>query len=302
MTIKEIKARLSMEDLINYYGIKGLRKSNNRLSGACPIHKGDNPNAFHLSLDKNLWNCFTRNHGGDVISFIMQYENVDFKRALEIAENILRIYGKREKKNLAKSEVNKSNPHLKFKLKLEPEHRYLEQRGLKEDTIRYFEIGFCKEGYFKNRIVIPIYDEQARLVAYAGRSINDEMPKYKFPKGFNKSLVVFNLHRVKNLRTKNIIVVEGFFDCFKVWQAGFKNVVALMGCSMSKEQMNLLVQLKKKLILMLDGDCAGRNGTRKIVSALKFKIPLTIIYLPLGTQPDSLPEEKLKSLLGKIGS
>ena len=302
MTIEEIKARLSMEDLIDYYDIKGLRKSNNRLSGACPIHKGDNPNAFHISLDKNLWNCFTRNHGGDVISFIMQYENVDFKRALEIAEDILRIYGKRKRENFIIPNEKKSNPPLKFKLKVEPEHKYLKQRGLKEDTIRYFGLGFCKKGYFKNRIVIPIYDEQAWVVAYAGRSINNEMPKYKFPKGFNKSLVVFNLHRVKNLRAKSIIVVEGFFDCFKVWQAGFKNVVALIGCSMSKEQMNLLVQLRKRLILMLDGDCAGRNGTRKIISALKFKIPLIIIYLPLGTQPDSLPEEKLKSLLGKIGS
>ena len=156
MTIEEIKARLSMEDLIDYYRIKGLRKSSNRLSGACPIHKGDNPNAFHISLDKNLWNCFTRNHGGDVISFIMQYENVDFKKALKIAEDILRVYGKREKKNLAKLKVNKINPPLKFKLRLEPEHKYLKQRGLKEDTIKYFEIGFCREGYFKNRVVIYI--------------------------------------------------------------------------------------------------------------------------------------------------
>ena len=70
-----------------------------------------------------------------------------------------------------------------------------------------------------DRIVIPIHNPEGELVAYAGRSIDGSEPRYKFPAGFHKSLELFNLHRVRG--EVSVVLVEGFFDCMKVTQAGF---------------------------------------------------------------------------------
>ena len=65
-------------------------------------------------------------------------------------------------------------------------------------------------------IAIPIHNERAELVAYAGRAINDSEPRYRLPTGFHKSHLLYNLHRVA---TAEVVIVEGFFDCMKVWQS-----------------------------------------------------------------------------------
>src|SRR5688500_11166227 len=88
--------------------------------------------------------------------------------------------------------------------------------------------------------------------------------KYKLPPGFHKSLVVFNLHGARDYATDSgLIVVEGFFDCLKVWQAGMLNVVALMGSTMSDEQEELIVAAVGpggRVTLMFDEDEAGWKG------------------------------------------
>jgi DNA primase len=89
------------------------------------------------------------------------------------------------------------------------------------------------------RVVVPIHDENGFLVAYAGRSVDETDPKYRFPPRFRKSLVLFNLHRAAT-HGESVVIVEGFFDCIKVHQAGLRCVVALMGCSLSIGQEELL--------------------------------------------------------------
>ena len=83
----------------------------------------------------------------------------------------------------------------------------------------------------KDRVVIPVHNPQGELVAYAGRAPgepSDGEPKYKVPPNFKKSLELYNLHRAaeRAAAEKHLIVVEGFFDAFRIWEAGFKNVVA----------------------------------------------------------------------------
>ena len=108
------------------------------------------------------------------------------------------------------------------------------------------------------RVVIPIHDENGFLIAYAGRSADETDPKYRFPPRFRKSLVLFNLHRAA-AEGKSVIVVEGFFDSFKVHQAGLPGVVALMGCSLSLRQGATLVR-------RLPGDhlASGRRHGRSL--------------------------------------
>ncbi|MCP4368734.1 MAG: hypothetical protein GY797_11580, partial [Deltaproteobacteria bacterium] len=131
--------------------------------------------------------------------------------------------------------VKEKNKPLEFTLKnLDQEHDYLKERGLEKETIEFFVVGYCNKGLMKDRIAIPIHNSSGELVAYSGRWIGDppdkETSKYKLPTGFLKSLEVFNLHTAKyEIGDGSLILVEGLFDCMKVWQAGFKNVVALIG-------------------------------------------------------------------------
>ena len=154
-----------------------------------------------------------------------------------------------------------SNRPLAFTLQgIDPHHPYLAGRGVDSNTAAHFGIGFYPgKGSMEGRIIIPIHNEEGILVAYAGRSLGQTEPRYKFPARFRKSLVLFNLHRAVH-HGKAVIVVEGFFDCFNVYQAGFPCVVALMGCSLSHRQEALLQQHFRQVTLMLDGDNAGRRA------------------------------------------
>jgi DNA primase len=103
------------------------------------------------------------------------------------------------------------------------------------------------------RIVIPIHNQHGELVAYAGRAIDGSEPRYKLPAGFHKSLELFNLQRAIGGSNAGgrVVVVEGFFDCMKVSQAGFA-CVALMGSSLSEPKEELLARYFKNACLMLD--------------------------------------------------
>src|SRR4029077_1552834 len=120
---------------------------------------------------------------------------------------------------------------------------------------------------------------------------------YLFPPGFRKSQVVFNLHRaVKSAARQGgvAIVVEGFFDCLKVHQAGYGNVVALMGASLSDRQSELLHTYFRELVVMLDGDEAGRRATR----ALAARWPHAhVAWVPAGGQPDQLSSAAIERIL-----
>ena len=100
-------------------------------------------------------------------------------------------------------------------------------------------------------MVFPIHNERGELVAYASRTLDGREPRYLFPPGFRKSQVVFNLHRALESAARLggvAIVVEGFFDCLKVYQAGYGNVVALMGASVSDRQSELLATYFRELV------------------------------------------------------
>jgi len=117
------------------------------------------------------------------------------------------------------------------------------------------------------RVVIPIHNAEGQFVAYAGRwqgTPTGDTPKYRLPPGFKKSLELFNLHQaMKADPGQPLIVVEGFFDCMKLWQHGLKRIVGLMGGTLSPAQAELIVEHtngESRIVLMLDEDDAGRGG------------------------------------------
>ncbi len=191
------------------------------------------------------------------------------------------------------------NQPLEFELKsIDGSHPYVRKRGIKEGTAEHFGIGyFYGKGSMADRVVIPIHNGEGELIAYAGRAIDDEVePKYRFPSGFRKSLVLFNLHRAEN-SSDRVVLVEGFFDVMKVHQAGFPYVIALMGCEMSEAQENLLIESFNEVIIMLDADESGRSAASQIASRIVRKLFVRIVDVPEGKQPDQLSSDEIRQIL-----
>ena len=286
-----IKRELSIERVLQEYGmVQDLKRSGSRISGSCPIHGGDNPSAFNVSLEKNLWNCFTHCGGGTVIDLLMKIEGVRPGEAARLGYDMLGIEDQ-------DGQVSSTSPKpLNFKLTLDPGHPYLEKRPIDIETARHFGIGYCEKGIMAGRIAIPIHDADGRLTAYCGRVVDDSKPKYRFPRGFAKNGVVYNLNRVKSKDDGEIVVTEGFFDVFALYAAGI-DAVALMGCSLSLNQKKQLLSLERRLAFMFDGDKAGRRGMHQAIDALQQERPIKAVYLPENMQPEHYGSDHLRAFL-----
>jgi 5S rRNA maturation endonuclease (ribonuclease M5) len=200
-----------------------------------------------------------------------------------------------------KSASAEPNRPLGFTLRgIDSRHPYLTHRGISLATAQWFGVGMYRgEGFLAGRVVIPIRDQNCQLVAYAGRAVNGEAPKYRFPAGFRKSQVLFNLDRAIHTNGHTAIVVEGFFDAMKVHQAGHPGVVALMGSFLSQRQSELLRRHFHHVTLLLDGDQPGRRAAEVIASSLSSQVSVYQIELPIGVQPDQLSSVEINALFAR---
>ncbi len=146
------------------------------------------------------------------------------------------------------------------------------------------------------RLVIPIHNADGELVAYCGRSVDQTPPRYRVPPAFAKSEILFNMHRATAPGGNTVVVVEGFFDCMKVHQAGFRSVVALMGAALYESQRRTLLERFHHITLLLDGDPTGRQASAVIAQKLRAQCCLRVIPLPDGVQPDQMPAPEILRL------
>lgn len=314
---KAVKEAVSMLALLEHYGIAGtLKKRGEELRGKCPLHDGDGKESFHASLTKNAFQCFSCKAKGNVLDFVAAKEKCNVREAaVKLAEwfkvgNASAEQGssvpkseQEEPKPVPEKEQDdgEDNKPLGFELQgIQFDHPYLKARGIDEEIARHFGAGFFPgKGLMAGRVVIPIYDHDCALVAYAGRAIDGSEPKYKFPAGFKKSRVVFGLAALSATADSVVVVVEGFFDAIRLTQAGFA-AVALMGSTMSKRQAELLGEQFEDMdvVLMLDGDEAGRRGMLEAVALLaKQPVWIRCVWLNDGQQPDSMSGEEVARAL-----
>jgi DNA primase len=236
--------------------------------------------------------------GGHVIDLVAIMERCSLREAGLRLRDWFSVHTSHPAPAMASSAVETNRP-LGFALqRIDTRHPYLAQRGISPATARLFGVGmYHGNGFLAGRCVIPIRDEKSQLVAYAGRAVNGEEPKYRFPAGFRKSQVLFNLDRAIATGSRNVIVVEGFFDALKVYQAGHP-VVALMGSSFSQRQSELLLSHFASVTLMLDGDEPGRQAAEFIVQLLIAKLPINKVELPNHIQPDQLSPMEINVHVG----
>jgi DNA primase len=319
-----------MVQVLEHYGLMSQMKQNgDSITGACPIHEGNNETAFRVSISKNCWNCFSQcGCGGNVLDFVAKKEKVSLPKAARLLVEWFNLKiespendpPRREKsdsrvreKNESKRETAKpveqedekgENKPLEFVLKnLQTEHPYLAERGLSPETIQTFGLGFCQKGLLTGRIAIPIHNAKGELVAYAGRWPGDtDKEKYLFPKGFKKSLELFNLDRaIREPADQPLVIVEGFFDAIKLWQHGCQKVIALMGSVLSSAQGELIrkhTNSQSQIIVALDENDAGRAGREDIAHRLaKFCFVRIQQFEKLDTEPEHLSADEVDELL-----
>ena len=209
-----LRERVRVEDVLAHYHVE-LRLSGTQLSAECPLptHTSkDSKQSFKLNTEKNVWCCmsascvegylpFIKKKGGGIIDLVMVMEHLPLimaaKKLLDWfpengeAENIKappEIDGAIGGMHCVDSErANHIIKPLGFELKGITYHPYLESRGISEETAKRFGIGFFPgKGSMSGRIVIPIRNEKGELVAYCGRALGNEEPRYKLPSGFQK--------------------------------------------------------------------------------------------------------------------
>jgi len=145
--------------------------------------------------------------------------------------------------------------------------------------------------FLRNRLVIPIFDSRGRVIAFGGRALGDTTPKYLNTREtilFNKSSILFGLHKAKGMLRDGALLVEGYFDVLQLHQRGIYQALAPLGTSLTELQLQQIARFTKKIILCFDGDSAGLRAMEK---GLKLALPLgfdvRLLLLPNGEDPDS---------------
>ena len=243
-----------------------LKQKNNDYLGICPFHSEKTP-SFTVSARKGFFYCFGCHAKGDVISFLMQLKGIGFLHAVELLATAHNIPLPSIQKN--------DNKHVELghqlfrrlvvcakKDLLDATHalRYLHSRGLDQQTIDYFHIGYCVKGYqqalstltpdemrtahaiglfsqsgrslFQGRIVFPIQHASGKVIAFGSRSVNDSLPKYlNSPESllFHKKKTLYGLHQFKKQAGSKLLVVEGYMDVVALYQASIIYAVASLG-------------------------------------------------------------------------
>ncbi len=151
---------------------------------------------------------------------------------------------------------------------------------------------------FRRRIIYPIANESGRIVAFAGRALGDEQPKYlNSPETpiYTKSRILYNLHQagVSIRREEFAVLVEGYMDCIALVAAGVENVVASCGTSLTESQVRLLGRYARRVVVNFDPDAAGIAATARSLELFQEEsYEIRVLALPEGLDPDSFVHRK----------
>jgi DNA primase len=339
--VEEIRSRNDIVSVVGSY-IRLQKKGSNHM-GLCPFHNEKTP-SFSVSAPKQMYHCFGCGVGGNVFTFIMEYENYSFVEALKfLAERAGVALPEQEYSEEAKKqsdlksrllEINKQAAKYFYYQLISPRgqaaHEYLVNRGLTEDTIKQFGLGYSNKysddlykylkglGYdddflkisglvtldeqrggsdkFWNRVMFPIMDANHRVIGFGGRVMGEGMPKYlNSPETmvFDKSRNLYGLNIARASRKTNLLICEGYMDVIALHQAGFTNAVAALGTAFTGFHANLLKRYTNEVLLTFDSDQAGTQAALRAIPILK-DVGLSIKVINMKPYKD--PDEFIKAL------
>ena len=337
----ELRQRADIETTISSY--VNLKRAGRISKGLCPFH-GEKTPSFTVYPDTQSYYCFGCGNGGDVITFIKNIENLDYIDAVRFLadKNGLDMPDENSydstvnKRRLRMLEANREAARFFHKCLTTKEgeigYKYFKDRGLTDDTIRKFGLGFApnefsslcnymmKLGYtkdelvfanlarrsarnenniydnFRNRVMFPIIDVKGNVIAFGGRVMDDSKPKYLNTSDtmvYKKSQGVFALNLAKKSGKDSLILCEGYMDVIAMHQAGFTNTVAGLGTALTGEQARLLARYASEIMIAYDADEAGQKAANRALAI--FKGGTTVKTKVLRLEGGKDPDEIIKN-------
>lgn len=350
--ILELKQNNPIDSVMSSY--VSLKRQGRNSVCLCPFHSEKSPSCV-IYNDTNSFFCFGCGAGGDVITFTMKIENLDYVEAIKFLADRAGMTMPDDAGNSESSrikarilEINRTAARFFFDTlthspKGEKGRRYFAERQLTAATITKYGLGYAADdwhglesflrskGYseeelvaanlcgrarngglydqFRDRVMFPIIDLRGNVIAFGGRVIDGEGPKYLNSSDtpvFKKSRNLFSMNFAKKSEEKRLILAEGYMDVIAVNQAGFENVVATLGTALTQEQARLMSQYAEEIIIAYDSDGAGQNATHKAINLLsEVGVRTKIIRMEGAKDPDEYIKKfgalRFKQLLDKSG-
>lgn len=328
--IDELKTRVNIVDVVGRE--VSLKKAGSSYKGLCPFHSEKTP-SFNVNEERQFYHCFGCGEKGDVIHFVERYYNLSF---VESVEKLCEDYGIRmpEQKRGHRTdyikyyEINRKAARFFFRKLTEgpnPGYTYLRKRGLKDNTIQKFGLGYApdswnalmnhlekegvttqdmlklgliqqgRKGYydkFRNRVIFPIINTAGKVIGFGGRALGDVQPKYLNSSESDIFLKKNNLYAL-NITKKDIssedqvLMVEGYMDVISLYQNGIHNVTASLGTALTENQGRLISRYTKNVVLSYDADNAGINAAMRGIDIIrKAECDVRILQINDGKDPD----------------
>ncbi len=346
--IEDLVARVPIAEVVG--SRVQLKKAGSSLTACCPFHQEKTP-SFHVNVQKNFYHCFGCGASGNSINFLRDHDNLAFNEAVEELAKIAGVEVPRnEKVQKAYSLQAKlwealEYANLRYRDALKSHENkaraqdYLKRRGLSDEIIERFAIGFApaerdflsakasadtlksliqtktvldKYGspfdLFQDRLMFPIRNSRGKTVAFGGRTLGDDKAKYiNSPESevFHKSNELYGLYEANkaNRNIDKLLVVEGYMDVVALAQYGINYAVATLGTATNSENLSHLLRRCQHIIFCFDGDRAGLQAARK---AMENALPmfedgmqLDFLLLPEGEDPDTLVRDEGKEAFEK---
>ena len=341
--IEEIQSKNDILDVVS--GYVHMQKKGSTYFGLCPFHNEKSP-SFSVTPSKQMFYCFGCGAGGTVFTFLQKYENYTFPEAVKVLADRAGValpegdYSPEEKsrESMRKRmlDINKdAATYFYYQLRGksgEIGYKYLTGRGLTDETIKHFGLGFSNisnndlvqylksKGYddqliidaglgsyderyglhdkFWNRVMYPIQDQNHRVIGFGGRVMGDSKPKYVNTQEtmvFDKSRNLYGLNFARSSRADYLILCEGYMDVIAMHQAGFTMACASLGTAFTSGHAVLVKRLRfvNRIYLAYDSDGAGINAALKVIQILKgADLSCRIINM----EPYKDPDEFIKNL------
>lgn len=336
--VEQVSAETDILSVVSSY--VPLRRKGNRYWGCCPFHH-EKTASFQVKPDEGFFYCFGCHVGGNAFKFISLIENINYYEAVKRQAEKLGIPIPTAEQS--PQEIAREN-HLNDLRKIHEMAgsfyhncltktgygkdglEYLHGRGITDQIIEEFKLGFAPDAWnklstaflkrdvpakllldgglgmmrqgggvydrFRNRVMIPIMDERGRIVAFGGRVLGQGEPKYlNSPETaiFNKRKLLFGLDKAKKVIQQEgfALVVEGYMDAISVYAAGVHNVVASLGTAFTQEQCRHIMRYGAELYFCYDSDAAGQNATvRGLSIARSTGAKVKVVSIPDGKDPD----------------
>ncbi|HEM49082.1 MAG TPA: DNA primase, partial [Caldithrix sp.] len=348
--IDEIRSSINIVNYINQY--INLKKAGKNYKGLCPFHT-EKTSSFVVSPEKQIFHCFGCGKGGNLFTFMMDYEKLSFMDAVSKAAEYAGIAIPRYEEDKTKNDYFQNLYHINeiacthyektlFKSQHKARLKYFLDRKISESTIKIFRLGYAPDTYesllnqikksgvdleeaaklglisrkehgagyidkFRHRIIFPFFNISGKIVGFGGRKLREEQqPKYlNSPESpiYKKGEILYGLNFAINaIREKEFVfLVEGYFDLLRLYESGYKNVVASSGTALTETQAKLIRRYTKDVYIVYDGDSAGiKAAIRNAYIIEKQGLNASIVAIPGEEDPDSFILSKGEKAFDKL--